>query len=149
MYVFLPKDNISQLENKLSLDNWNNWVNNFKEKEGTLILPKFKIEYDKELKDTLSSLGMGVAFSDNADFSKMRSENDIKISKVKHKTYINLDEKGTEATAVTSVEMVFTTSLPNEKDTFYMEVNKPFFFAITDRESKEILFMGVVNNPQE
>ena len=149
MYVLLPKDNISQLENKLSLDNWNNWVNNFKEKEGTLILPKFKIEYDKELKDTLSSLGMGVAFSDNADFSKMRSENDIKISKVKHKTYINLDEKGTEATAVTSVEMVFTTSLPNEKDTFYMEVNKPFFFAITDRESKEILFMGVVNNPQE
>ncbi len=148
MYIFLPKLKMSQFKDQLSIENWNNWVNNFKEKEGTLILPKFKIEYDKELTETLSSLGMGVAFSDNADFSKMRSENDIKISKVKHKTYINLDEKGTEAAAVTSVEMVFT-SLPNEKDTFYMEVNKPFFFAITDRESKEILFMGVTNNPQE
>lgn len=148
MYVFLPKDNVDELINQLDINNWERWRGEFKKMEGTLLLPKFKIEYDKELKDTLINLGMGIAFSIGANFSNMRVENDIMISKVKHKTYIDVDEEGTEAAAATSVEMIFKSAGPIEKDMFYMEVNKPFLYTIVDNLSGEILFMGVIKEPK-
>lgn len=147
MYVFLPKD-LNKFTESLSSENWKKWTEGFKETKGTVILPKFKIEYEKKLKGVLTSLGMGVAFQDNADFGGMRDEKDLKISEVLHKTFVEVDEKGTEAAAVTSVVMKeIDTAIPDKTETFYMEVNHPFFFAIHDSKSGELLFAGLINNP--
>jgi serpin B len=91
-----------------------------------LSLPKFEIKYEGELKEILISLGMKEAFS-NADFSVMKKEKDIFISKVIHKTYIKVDEQGTEAAAVTAVVM---RKCMRPDPTVIMNVNHPFLFII-------------------
>lgn len=148
MVVILPKTTIAAFSDQLTHATWNSWMKSFTETEGTVMLPKFKIEFETSLKNTLMTLGMTPAFStETANFSGMRTQKDLFISDVIHKTFIDVDEKGTEAAAVTSVEMGLT-SAPATKKTFLMEINKPFFFAITDTDSGEILFMGVVKNPR-
>lgn len=151
MNIFLPKENVhlEQFEQLLNIDNWQKWKASFNKKEGTILLPKFQLEYEVELKDTLKKLGMNAAFDrNNANFSKMIQENTpLCISKVKQKTFIDVTEKGTEAAATTSVEME-TASAPIV-DPFNMEVNRPFFIAITDDETGAILFMGSIANPQQ
>ena len=146
MIIMLPKTTFSIFLDQLTQSTWNSWMKSFTETEGTVLLPKFKIEYGTSLKNTLSTLGMVNAFSESADFSGMRKQKDLFISDVIHKTFIDVNEKGTEAAAVTSVEVGMTSAGPSKK-TFLMEVNKPFFFAITDTDSGEILFMGVIKNP--
>ena len=81
-----------------------------------LSLPKFEIAYKNSLKDELTALGMGVAFSDSANFSRINTsgKSELKIFDVMHKTYCRVDEKGTEAAAVTSVEMGLTSMPVNE-----------------------------------
>jgi len=144
MYVFLPKD-LEKFTDSLDIQKWELWMSKYKESKGTVLLPRFKMEYEKELKDTLTKLGMGVAFDSQADFTGIGDS--LQISQVKHKTFLDVNEEGTEAAAVTSVGAV-TTSIggPEEKE-FYMEVNQPFFLAIKDNQTKEILFAGAINHP--
>ncbi|HEX8330241.1 MAG TPA: serpin family protein [Hymenobacter sp.] len=108
-----------------------------------LHLPKFKLEYEKEMVDILTQLGMGVAFGGQANFSQMlaNSASNLAISSVKHKTYIDVNEEGTEAAAVTSVGVV-TTSLPPS-----VRVDRPFYFLIREKSSNAILFIGQLTNP--
>lgn len=148
MYVFLPKKGLDSFLGKLDLNNWQNWLSQFKTTEGIVLMPKFKIEYEKELKQILSQLGMSTAFGGGADFSRMTASS-LVIDKVIHKTYVEVDEKGTEAAAVTAVLMQGTAIMdkPSPPSSFYMEVNKPFFFVIVDNQSQEILFMGTVKTP--
>ena len=147
MVIMLPKTTLSSFLGQLTHSTWNSWMKSFLPMEGTVLLPKFKIEYKASLKNPLLTLGMVPAFSsETADFSGMRTQKDLFISDVIHKTYIDVNEKGTEAAAATVVGMVGTAAGPAKK-TFVMEVNKPFFFAIADNQSGEILFMGVINNP--
>lgn len=150
MYVFLPKEsslvskkNFNTFIQILNQQNWDRWMGQFKKMEGTVNLPKFKVEYSRELSDTLTTLGMGVAFSGNANFEGIFPK--AVISQVLHKTYIDVNEEGTEAAAVTMVGLV-TTSVGGrtEKKTFYMEVNRPFFYAIRDNRTGTILFMGII-----
>ena len=89
---------------------------------------------------------MGVAFQDNADLSGISDTDRLKVSEVMHKTYLDVNEEGTEAAAVTGVGVGITSVQPRRK-TFYMEVNRPFFFVIRDNSTQEILFVGVVRNP--
>lgn len=148
MKVFLPKNDttLDELQNMLTNENWEKWLELFNKKEGTVLLPKFKLEYETELNDTLKKLGMESAFHEGADFTKMIVEPDpIWIDKVKQKTYIDVNEEGTEAAAVTSVEIVTESAATDPP--FYMEVNKPFFIALTDDETGAILFMGKISNP--
>jgi len=149
MFVFLPKEKLEDFTKQLTNENWQKWLTEFKEKEGTVILPKFKLEYENNLNSALKSLGMTVAFDSQADFSKMRAnplQKDLFISEVIHKTYVDVNEEGTEAAAVTEVGMKATAARPDE--TFFMEVNKPFYFAIVDRETSELLFMGIILEPK-
>lgn len=143
MYVFLPKD-FNNFTKTLNQQNWNTWMEQFRRMEGTVILPKFKVEYSRELKDTLTSLGMGVAFSGNADFEGIFRQ--AMISAVFHKTYIDVNEEGTEAAAATVVTMdvAAVSGRHEQKKSFYMEVNRPFFYAISDNRTGAILFMGTV-----
>ncbi|WP_169802726.1 serpin family protein [Neobacillus soli] len=150
MNVFLPMVNSSLVELKkmLTYDNWKTWNSEFHEEKGTIMLPKFQLEYEVLLNDTLKRIGMKTAFSEGAEFTKMIKETDpIWISKVKQKSFIDVNEEGTEAAAATSIEMV-KESAPLDGP-FHMEVNRPFFISITDNKTDMILFMGSISNPQE
>ena len=149
MKVFLPNEDMSlkEFEELLTLEQWQDWQSSFYKTRGTILLPKFILEYEVELKETLEALGMPTAFN-NANFSKMIEDNsNIAISSVKQKTYIDVSEEGTEAAAVTSVEMTETAMQPMYEP-FHMEVNRPFFIAIVDNTSGSILFMGSIKNPK-
>ncbi|GAB3580382.1 serpin family protein [Hymenobacter daeguensis] len=107
-----------------------------------LRLPKFRLEYEKELRQSLTQLGMGSAFT-NANFGRMLAGggSGLAISSVKHKTFLEVNEEGTEAAAVTSVGIVVT-SLPP-----VVQVNRPFLFLIREKSSGAILFIGQITNP--
>lgn len=151
MYIFLPtqQSNLNAFLSTLNAEDWENWMTQFREQNVSIEIPKFKIEYGtKELNDVLTSLGMGVAFDENrADFSRMASLENISgnlyIEKVAHKTFIEVNEEGSEAAAATSVGIGIR-SLPRP-----FNVNRPFFFAIRDNETKTVLFMGVVVDPND
>ena len=128
-------------------------MSQFREMNGTIVLPRLKMEYEIELNDPLKALGMEVAFDPaKADLWGMIEEAkkgiinegvQPYISKVKQKTFVEVNEEGTEAAAVTSVEEGITSIGP----TFNMVVDRPFFFAIRDSKTGTILFMGVIVEP--
>lgn len=147
LYVFLPQadHNLSQFYSQLNSTTWQTWLGQFAQQDGSITLPRFQLEYGVELKPVLSALGMDIAFSDNADFSGI-SDSSAKIDRVKHKTFIEVNEKGTEAAAVTSVGIVATSIRP-PSNPFEMVVDRPFFYAIYDRETQTPLFLGSMVNP--
>ena len=147
MYIFLPREGVlkEDLYRKLKAGPWKKQVDMFFSMEGEVGLPRFQFEYEVSLNETLEALGMGIAFDpDRADFSGMRpTPPDLFISEVKHKSFIEVNEEGTEAAAATSVEIAVT-SMP---ETFSMIIDRPFIFAIADDMTGTILFMGEVSNP--
>jgi len=149
MYVFLPKTNVKLADfyNKLTAQNWQQWMKQFSLKDGEIILPKFKLEYNLTLNEALKALGMEVAFQDRANFSNMTSQ-EVQIDEVKHKTFVEVNEEGTEAAAVTSVGIRATSALPIEEPPFKMLVDRPFFCAIRDNQTGTILFMGSIVDPK-
>ena len=114
---------------------------------GLLQLPKFKLEYKIMLKDVLSALGMATAFTPGqADFSRMvTSPLDLFISQVIHKTFVEVDEEGTEAAAVTVVVVQLTSVGPEQK--LNIVVDRPFVFVLRERLSGTILFIGKYLGP--
>ena len=147
MYIFLPKEdsNLTEFTNSLTPENWQKWTQEMRSQPGTIALPKFELEYETELNSVLSALGMEIAFDrERADFSEM-IEQSVHIDKVKHKTFLEVNEEGTEAAGVTSIG-IRVTSMPTEKP-FAMNVNRPFFCAIRDKETNSILFMGNIRKP--
>lgn len=144
MTIVLPGDNntADNVISNLTTAKWNNWLANLDTNNAPLLyLPKLELEYERSLKDVLAALGMGVAFNPGeANFSNI-SDEQIYISNVKHKTYLKVDEEGTEAAGVTSIGFT-TTSVPPS-----MLINKPYLLAIRDRESGSILFIGKIEDP--
>jgi len=146
MYIFLPNKDFSLKEflESLNAENWKNWMSQFHMMEGSIVLPRFKLEYELNLNNALKALGMEVAFDKSrANFENMypiSSGVNVFINEVKHKTFLEVDEQGTEAAGVTSVEMRIT-SIGQE---FSMIVDRPFFCAIRDNETGTILFMGSI-----
>ena len=140
MYIFLPNrdSNLNKFLGNLNAENWEGWISQFQDRRHEMMLPRFKLEYEVNLNDTLKALGMEIAFDNRADFSGMGPN--LFISEVRHKTFVEVNEEGTEAAAATSV--VGATSVP---PTF--RVDRPFFFAIYDAETQTILFMGTVTEP--
>lgn len=148
LYVFLPKKNtnLQAFEQQLSLENWQQWMNQFQMRSGSIQLPRFKFDYDIQLNNALKALGMETAFSNQADFSNMTSAS-VAINEVKHKTFVEVNEEGTEAAAATSVGMVLT-SAPMPQEPFQMVVDRPFFCAIRDNQTGTLLFMGSIQEPK-
>jgi len=110
-------------------------------------LPKFKFEYEDSLNNELINMGMGIAFDPyNADFSKINPARQLYISRVIHKSFIEVNEEGTEAAAVTVVEIREISSGGGETFIpFY--VNQPFIFAIKEKYTNAIIFIGKVMEP--
>jgi serpin B len=147
MYLFLPDTDSSpaKLLAGLDSDTWRHKIlPGFRDREGTLALPRFKLEYDVTLNDPLKALGMRHAFED-ADFSEMASE-PLFVSQVKQKSFVEVNEEGTEAAAVTTVAMQ-TSAIMKPIKPFEMIVDRPFLFVIADDQTKSILFMGVIYDP--
>jgi len=146
-YIFLPKEesNLQTFYQNLNADNWEKWMSQLKNQDGFIRLPRFKTDYDVTLNDALKALGMAEAFSNQANFSGMGTN--LKISEVKHKTFVEVNEEGTEAAAATSVGMV-PTSFRQKTEPFRMIVDRPFFSAIRDNQTGSILFMGSITDPQ-
>lgn len=109
-----------------------------------LTVPKWKSSYEKELKSALTKLGMGNAFSDDADFSLLKKDEKLSISKVVHKSFVEVNEEGTEAAAATGVQ-VGTTSAPAEPT--IVRFDRPFAYAIRENKTGQILFLGIMRNP--
>jgi len=146
MTVLLPAPaaDIDSIIGECTVENWSAWMDSLDEKEGRIYLPRFEIEYDILMNDVLTALGMGIAFNSvEADFTGMRDEGGLWISRVIHKTYVKVDEEGTEAAAATVVEMVETVT-----NSFIMRVDRPFIFALREKHSGTILFMGKMANPE-
>lgn len=150
MYIFLPAKGTSldSFQKSLTAANWDGWMKQFAETKGEVVLPRFKVEYEIALNEVLKALGMGIAFDpDRADFSGIvQSSERVFISRVKHKTFAEINEEGTEAAAVTSVEMRATSAMRPQK-TFRMIVDHPFFCAIRDNKTGTLLFMGLITDP--
>lgn len=114
--------------------------NSFKSTYIKMAMPKFKVEYSTSLNKILMNMGINTAFdSKNADFEKMFDKGNMWFSNTLHKTYISVDEKGTEAAAVTAIGMAGSALPPEPME---LKFNKPFYFVIRDNTSGETLFMG-------
>jgi serpin B len=144
MVIILPAQgtSVNQLAAGLDQAQWQTWMAGLKPVNNTITLPKFKFSYNNTLNNALTDLGLGIAFSDNANFSLINNGVPLKISQVVHKAFVETDESGTTAAAATSVgivALVETASPP--------VINHPFIFAIREMSSGLILFAGTVNNP--
>jgi serpin B len=143
MTVLLPNPGttIDQLAASLQSGAWTSWIGQFHEMSTDIWLPKLKLEWQRDLNDDLKAMGMRDAFiPDGADFTRMSSTQGrhLFIDKVKQKTYVDINEEGTEAAAVTSVGISLT-SLPPQ-----LRVDRPYIFVIRERLSGTILFMGKI-----
>ena len=149
MIVMLPANgkNSQDVINSLSSENWKNWESALKVTDNVVVtMPRFKYEFKTELEKVLTKMGMAKAFQPGiADFSKISAE-ELYISSALHKSYIDVNENGTEAAAVTSITFS-NTSAGNEPPKTYFTVNKPFVFAITEKDTEAILFIGEVQHP--
>jgi serine protease inhibitor len=143
MTILLPNSskNLDSVTTQLTDENWKSWLGQFRLRNWPVQIPKFEIEYEKSLNDALTALGMGVAFSDFADFTGINRQGNLQITEVKHKTYVKVDEEGTEAAAVTSIG-IGTTFEPSS-----FVVDRPFLFVIHENHSGTILFMGKIVDP--
>ena len=93
-------------------------------------------------------MGMKLAFTDNADFSNMTDENNLAISSVVHKAFVQVDEVGTEAAAATAVVMVLTSTNSPDPKPVQFNCNRPFLIYVIDDETQSILFMGRIMEPE-
>ena len=123
-------------------------INNSKNCKVNVQMPKFEITFKENLKQILKEMGVNLAFDKNADFTNIRSQNDLLIDEIIHKTYLKVDEGGTEAAAVTAIKMGLKMSMaPREEITYYMIINRPFLFIIRNKnfpKNNDIIFISKI-----
>ncbi|MEW5924447.1 MAG: serpin family protein [Candidatus Zixiibacteriota bacterium] len=153
MHIFLPAQNGPDYKKFLAgfnAENWSKWNDSYTMTDGDILLPKFKLEYEKVLNIVLKNLGIQQAFNPElADFSGLLENfrpGLAWISYVKQKAFIEVNEEGTEAAAATAV-MLMTKSMSPEPKRFRMVVDHPFVCAIVDDQTGEILFIGSIVDP--
>ena len=148
MYVFLPEPgaDFAAFQGQFTSENWRQWMGGFNACSVNLAMPKYKVEYSKKLNDPLIAMGMGEAFTGQANFSKMFEHKAGYIGLVLQKTYMDVNEEGTEAAAVTAVVMRSRAMVmpPRAID---FTVDRPFVVSLADKETGEILFLGSIVDP--
>jgi len=152
MLVVLPDEDValSDVTDALTSTRWNNWLD-YLSNAGAysieLSMPRFKYKFHKLLNTELKKLGMGIAFSDTANFHNISSCQELMISRVIHESFIENNEEGTEAAAATIVEIVFKSGGPPPISR--IEINRPFLYFIHENSTGTILFMGQVIDPSD
>ena len=146
MLILLPlDDDIEALENSFTLEKLTEWKKSLRKRRVNIYIPRFKFETKYFMKNTLRDLGMPTAFTNLADFSGMTGKKDLRIDKVIHQAFIEVNEEGTEAAAATGVTMTMRSKKP---PTPIFKADHPFIFLIHQKDTGNILFMGRVNNPK-
>ncbi|MEN6357826.1 MAG: serpin family protein [Armatimonadota bacterium] len=146
MYIFVPCEgcSLSEFLKTLNAKNWNKWLPSFQEQKVRVTLPRWKLECETNLIPPCTDLGMGNIFdSGKCDFSGIckSDRNDVYISSLKQKAFIEVNEEGTEAAAATFMVLKARCATPE------VRANRPFFYAIRDDMTGTILFMGTVVDP--
>ena len=149
MIVLLSKENdLQEAEDALNEGEFEEIVGSIESQQVKVYFPKFKLETEYLLSDTLIDMGMPAAFTSAADFSGMDGTTGLYISDVVHKAFIEVNEEGTEAAAATAV--VFAKGMSPEEETIpVFRADHPFIFMIQDDETGNILFIGRISNPAE
>jgi serine protease inhibitor len=149
MVVLLPRrmDGLPALEQSLSPKLIATIADALSNNSVAVALPKFHLSASYDLNETLSKLGMPDAFTTNSDFSGMASNEKLRIDKVQQKTFIAVDEQGTEAAAVTSVT-ARAMAMPSMRKVFTFRADHPFLFILKHRSSGAILFIGRYEMPE-
>ncbi len=137
-----PDSSINQIIARLDSETWAHWLGALRYGHQYIALPRFKLEYSVKLNDALIDMGMAIAFTGFADFSGISRDVGLAISEVKQKTFVQVDEDGTEAAAVTSVGIYPTSAGPS------FVFNRPFLVAIYEASSGAVLFVGKIAKPQ-
>lgn len=146
LYIFLPNGDLSHFYHQFISKDLNHWMGGFSYNEGYIELPRFTLEQEWDLTKHLKSLGMDLIFNKReADFSNLcESDEEISIEWLRHKTFMRVNEEGTEAAAATASLYTVTSVKPPP---FRMIIDRPFFFFIFDDKTEAILFMGMVSEP--
>jgi len=146
-YLFLPKGGLDGFLPQLTMRNWRRWQMDFGSRKGTLEMPRFKLENEYNLKPPLQALGMVRPFDRlRAEFGGISDER-LFIDWIKQKTYVDVNEQGTEAAAVTGMGFRALV-IRREEPPFRMVVDRPFFLAIQDAQSGTFLFLGAILDPR-
>ncbi|MBN2485883.1 MAG: serpin family protein [Bacteroidales bacterium] len=150
MVVLLPSanKNANDIIGEMTVENWSDWMESYSVEEVSISLPKFKYTFGtRNIIPELSALGLDIAFTGLANFSGI-SDTSILISQVVHKAFIEVNEEGSEAAAATGIVFEIT-SVGEPPKTKYFNVNRPFVFAICEKKSNAIMFMGKVMLPEQ
>ncbi len=151
MVIALPAevDGLAAIEAELDTETLADWFSalDSRPRKVRVMLPRFEIQARYQLCDKLTALGMRLAFSSAADFRGMSKLAGLYISKVIHKTFVKVDEKGSEAAAATAV--VMTRGIGAKPQAPLFRADRPFLFLIRDRASGAVLFLGRLANPAE
>ncbi len=153
MTLVLPDEDtdVNTWVQEIDWSKWTDLTQGFHSVTIDLDLPKFEVEYEVEqFGEILQDLGIVDAFDwELSDFSRINpAQEDLHISDTRHKSFVNVDEEGTEAAAVTSVELSVTSANPPEPEHVSIRFDRPFFYMIHEVESNTPLFMGTMNDPQ-
>ncbi len=149
MTVVMPPagTSIDQFASTLTQEQWNAIVNKLDSARVDLYMPKFELIFSKSLIDELKSLGMGIVFDPLRANLTHISPAGLSVSEVLHKTYVDVNEEGTEAAAVTLIGVTTGVGIPNGSEIKVMRIDHPFIFAIREHQSGTILFIGKIVNP--
>jgi serine protease inhibitor len=147
MTVILPPPgvDIDGFVSGLTQEEWDSWIGKLGKKEVTIYMPKFKLNGQMSLKTVLAGMGMGIAFSDHADFTGIDKRGSLAISDVLHFTFVQVDEEGTEAAGVTVVGVRATMVGP--AGPAVVRLDRPFIYAIRENQSGTVLFIGKLAAP--
>ena len=149
MVVILPRrnDGLPELERRLTSTELHHWIDGMQIWDVRVTLPKFRIEGQFSLADHLQAMGMTDAFAwKKADFTGMAADKEICISDILHKSFVDVDEQGTEAAAATAVIEVAGAPPPAEEPKVF-KADHPFLFLIRHRKTGEVLFLGRLVEP--
>ena len=153
MIIILPRDKrgLEDFEENITLEKISKILEQLQQEEVKIFIPKFKIETKYELKKDLMEMGMTESFTGDADFSGIvdtsKSEAPF-IGEIIHKAFVDVNEEGTEAAAVTMITAL-PKSMSIHKEIPEFKADHPFMFMIQDSETKNILFIGRIGNPKE
>ncbi|WP_353722808.1 serpin family protein [Dyadobacter sp. 676] len=146
MTLLIPRDQakVDDVLKSITGDSWSKLNSGMQESGVTVGLPRFTLEYSAQMKETLQKLGIQKVFKDEADLSKINNSSKLFVDFIKQDTYLGIDERGTEAAAVTSVGAITTSAAP-EPPRYICD--RPFGLVISENTSNTILFIGRIKNP--
>ncbi|KFO85482.1 hypothetical protein N320_09566, partial [Buceros rhinoceros silvestris] len=145
LFILPDEGKMKQVEDALLKETMSNWMQSFKERKIYLHLPKFSISALYDVKSLFEKMGVTEVFSDLADLSGVAENTLLKVSAAIHKAMVDVSENGTEAAAVTVIQVVEVSALSPPPP--HIRFNRPFLMLVFNKPTQNILFMGKIVNP--